>query len=705
MKKRLLFWLNLSLAGLLFIPFLKAGQENPLAPGTTPVRYEIWVELDDAHKTLLGREEISWTNQTQDNITDMWFHLYWNAFKNEQSTFFEEAREQNPRGIKVEEEDWGWIDLTRLVLADGTDLMPTLEFMTLDKPLHGNDQTVVRVRFPEPLKPGQEVQLRLEFKSKIPKAIRRSGYYKSSYFIGQWFPKPGVYEEGKGWNCHEYHLNSEFFADFAEFTVHITVPSPFVVGASGKQVMAVSAENGKSVTYTFQQNRIHDFAWTADPDFLKVERDFIADQEVSATEYAATAEKLKLPLEEVKLPNVKMILLIEPEHKGQAERHFKALRLALKYYGLWYGPYPYETVTMVDPPFRTRSGGMEYPTLFTAGTGVLRDKKVLSPEGVIIHEFGHGYWYGMAANNEFEEAWLDEGINTYSTGEVAAKAYGRGMFSVSLMGLPLTWFFNLPRYYDYELDRIGAIMTVEYDPIMTWSWLFYNQMSYGANVYFRASTCLHVLEGLTGEDQMLQILRTYQMRYRYKHPRTEDFIAVVNEVTGRDMTWFFKEFFYHTLNFDYGISCVRSFEQKESLLGIFDINGKKEEMTKEQAAKKEEEKEAKKAPRIYTTEVTVRRFGEAKVQGDAQVKLRVLFEDGTEEIRYWDGQKRWERFVFEKPTKARLAEVDPDSVWLIDSNISNNSLKMKPTRTGVFRLTAKLLFWIQNHLQYLSALT
>jgi hypothetical protein len=704
MKRNSALWLALALAGLVSIPVPSAGQDVPSALGPSPIRYEIWAQLDDVNKMISGREDISWLNRTQDEIPDMWFHLYWNAFKNEESTLFAEARQENVSSIAEEKEGWGWIDITSLTLADGTDLLPTLEFMRPDLPPHPDDQTVVRIRFPEPLKPGQEVLLHLEFKSKIPRAILRAGYYKHSYFIGQWFPKPGVYEEGKGWNCHEYHLNSEFFADFADFTVHITVPSAFVLGASGKQVSAVSGEKGDTVEYTYQQNMIHDFAWTTDPKFIKIERDFVAAQEVPPGEYADVAARLGLPAAEVRLPDVRMILLIRPEHKTQAERHFRALRQAIKYYGLWYGPYPYETVTMADPPFRTRSGGMEYPTLFTAGTGVLTDKDVLSPEGVIIHEFGHGYWYGMVANNEFEEAWLDEGINTYSTGQVAAKAYGRGTLSLNLMGFPLSWFFNLPKYYDYELDRIGALLAVKVDPIVTFSWLFYNRMSYGANVYFRASTCLHTLEGLVGEDQMLRILRTYQTRFRFKHPRTEDFIAVVNDVAGRDMTPFFETLFFHTLNFDYGISFLRSHEKKEHDLGVFDTAGKKEEMTREEAETRGKEK-SEKGPRIYTTEVMLRRFGEAKMSPEARVTLRVLFDDGTEEKRYWDGQKRWKRFVFEKPAKASLAQVDPGSVWLIDSNISHTSVKAKPARAGVFRLAVKFLFWMQNCLRFVSALT
>ncbi|MEW5901586.1 MAG: hypothetical protein AB1715_09015, partial [Acidobacteriota bacterium] len=240
-----------------------AAQESEAAAQSSPLRYEIWVELDDAQKMLRGREEVFWRNQTREGVPDMWFHLYYNAFKNEKSAYFEEQREENPSRRRVEKGSWGWIDITRIGLADGTDLKPTLEYMTPDTPAHPDDQTVARVLFPSALQPGEEVHLRVEFEAKIPKTFSRSGYYQNSYFIAQWFPKPGVYEEGKGWNCHQYHNNSEFFADFADFAVHISVPASFVVGASGNEVSAVSAPDGKTVTYTFEQGRIHDFAWTA----------------------------------------------------------------------------------------------------------------------------------------------------------------------------------------------------------------------------------------------------------------------------------------------------------------------------------------------------------------------------------------------------------------------------------------------------------
>lgn len=694
---------------ILLSPMPGLGQEPPQGPPGVPVlRYEIWAELDEVGKTLRGREDIVWSNRTGEPVSDMVFHLYWNAFKNEASTFLRESRAESmfARGIAPRDGEWGWIDVTSIRLADGPDLAPTMEFLSPDEPANPDDRTVMRVVFPEPVQPGDSVRLHLEFLSKIPRTVARSGYYRNSFFIAQWFPKPGVYEEGRGWNAHEYHQNSEFFADFADFVVHLTVPRDFVVGSSGKQTeIRVDEESGKT-TYTYRQSMIHDFAWTAGDRYIKVERDFVADEEVTAEEYEQAAGLLGLSLEEVRLPNVRMTLLIAPEHKRQIDRHFRALRAAIKYYGLWYGPYPYETVTMVDPPFRTGSGGMEYPTLFTAGTRILTSKDVLSPEGVIVHEFGHGYWYGLVASNEFEEAWLDEGFNTYSTGRVLAVAYGPGAMPVSFKRLPLNSILRIPKIFDFELNRTAAINVARYDPVTAWSWKFYNSGSYGANVYMRAATLLETLERLLGERTWARIMRTYHMRYRYKHPTAADFIGVVNELAGSDMTWFFEELLSATHNFDYGIASVSSVEKPRHLRGVFDVDGKKEEMTSKRIRELESGAPAEPDPPVqkeYVTMVVLRRFGEARIRGDARVEVLVRFKDGSTEIRFWDGQGRWARLEFVKPVKVDWVRIDPQGIWLIDSNLANNSRGIDGFRRNVVKLMTRLLSNMQSVLQFLSS--
>ncbi len=696
---------------LLICPLLVMAQAAPpQAPSASetasamPLRYEIWVTLDPAQKMLHGRETILWTNTSGDTVPDIWFHLYWNAFKNEKSALMEEARIENPSGTfhgdtDVKDGDWGWIDVEKIRLADGTDLTAAMEFMIPDEPRHADDQTVMRVKLPKPLTPGETLALELNFKAKIPRTIRRSGYYHNGYFIGQWFPKPGVYQEGKGWNCHQYHLNSEFFADFAAFRVHITVPREYVVGASGKETGRRTDAVKKTTTLTFQQERIHDFAWTADPDYLRFERDFIADREVSAEEYREISGTLRLPLEQVKLGDVKMILLINPEHRGQAERHFKALRAAIKYYGLWYGPYPYETVTMVDPPFRCGSGGMEYPTLFTAGTQVLPTPQANNPEMVIVHEFGHGYWYGLAASNEFEEAWLDEGLNTYSTGKVLAKAYGPGSFPMTLAGIPLTRYSGSFKYSDLELDRAVAVHAVALDPVLTASWRFSSSISYGMNVYMRAATHLRTLENLIGKEAMLRIMRTFQTRFRFRHPTSRDFIATANEVSGRDLNWFFDQMLRGTSDWDFAVDRAVSSEQS-SARGVFERQGKKVEVTKKEARAQDKKEKRKR----YVTRVRVRRLGEARPGIGVLLKIATVFEDGTRKTEHWDGQSRWIEFSYESGSKVQYAQIDPDTIFLIDRDLSNNSFVARGKSAGALRWSSQLLFWMQNLLQFSGAL-
>jgi hypothetical protein len=692
---------------LVAVPSIPGQAPASPVPGAPGLSYEIWVELDSAGKMLAGKEEIVWTNPTKDTVPDMLLHLYWNAFKNEASAYMREAEAETMfrGGDAPKDGDWGWVDVTDIRLADGSDLKPSFEYVTPDGPETAGDQTVARVLLPAPVRPGESVRLRIEFRSKIPRTVARSGYYRNSFFIGQWFPKPGVYEEGKGWNCHAYHQNSEFYADFADFVVHITVPRGFVIGSSGKAADTRTDAAAGTTTTTFRQAMVHDFAWMADPRYLKIERDFVASKEVTPEEYEDTAKLLGLSINEVRLPDVKMTLLIAPEHKGQIERHFRALRAAIKYYGLWYGPYPYETVTMVDPPYRTGSGGMEYPTLFTAGTEVLTSRDWLHPEGVIVHEFGHGYWYGLVANNEFEAAWLDEGFNSYSTGRVLARAYGPGAPSFTFKGIPLSWLIRVPKIFDFETDRVTAIGTVRSDPVTVWSWKFFNRASYGANVYMRASTVLGTLERLLGEPAWSRIMRTYHLRYRFRHPTKADFIGVVNEIAGKDMTWFFDELLDETLAFDYGVSELSSVKVPVHLRGVFDTNGAREEWT----TKKIEVREATQAPEggvskdTYRTTVVLRRYGEARIGGDARVQVLIRFKDGTTETRTWDGQARWARFEILKPVKAESVQIDPEGIWLIDENLANNSWGTDGLRRNVVKLMTQILFTVQSVLHFFGS--
>ncbi len=219
------------------------------------------------------------------------------------------------------------------------------------------------------------------------------------------FPKIGVLED-TGWNCHQFHANTEFFADYGVYDVRITAPTGWVVGATGVQQNERDNADG-TTTHRYYQEDVHDFAWTTSPDYVDLTDRF----------------------EHPSLKNVEIRLLLQPEHTRQAERHFEVTRTALRQYGEWYGAHPYNYITVVDPAWQSDShlqglslaAGMEYPTLITAGTKWLIPTAGIRLESVTVHETGHQFWYGLIANNEFEHAWLDEGLTTFSTARIMAE--------------------------------------------------------------------------------------------------------------------------------------------------------------------------------------------------------------------------------------------------------------------------------------------
>jgi len=194
------------------------------------VSYQISVRLDPGPHTLEGEQSLTWRNTTTRPADELRFHLYLNAFKNDRTTFMKESGGIH-RGNRMREDGWGWIDLLSLRRHDGADLLPAAEFIRPDD-ANAGDETVLRVPLAEPVAPGATIDLDMAFSARLPRVFARTGYKGNYHFVAQWFPKIGVLEEA-GWNCHQFHYNSEFFADFGTYDVSITVPSEFVVGATG----------------------------------------------------------------------------------------------------------------------------------------------------------------------------------------------------------------------------------------------------------------------------------------------------------------------------------------------------------------------------------------------------------------------------------------------------------------------------------------
>jgi len=234
---------------------------------------------------------------------------------------------------------------------------------------------------------------------------------------------------------------------------------------------------------------------------------------------------------------------------------------------------------------------------------------------------------------------------------------------------------------------------------VTTSWRFISTMSYGMNVYMRAATNLRTLENLIGKETMLRVLRTFYSRFRFRHPTTRDFIATAGEVSGRDLNWLFDELFFAANEWDYALERAVSTEIATPR-GVFDRQGKKVETTVQSAVDRDRKDEKKR----FLTQVRVRRLGEARPGAGVALKVLTVFEDGTRKSESWDGRERWIEFTYEGPSKVRYAQVDPDTVFLVDSDLSNNSYVARGRSAGALRWSGKLQFWLQNLLQFAAAL-
>ncbi len=592
--------------------------------------YTIAARLDPANRTIEGSERIAWRNITQAATSELQFHLYWNAWRDNRSSWMRERLLTGGRDLAERPpRDRGSMDVSSIAV-NGT----TLPF-TFIAPDDGNtdDRTVIRVALPAAVPPGGSADIRVAWRAHVPRTYARTGAIANYFFLAQWFPKLGVLQD-TGWNCHQFHSATEFFSDFGAYDVTLTVPDGWIVGATGREQGRRSNGDG-TATHRYRQDDVHDFAWTTSPDYLEFRQTF----------------------RHATLPPVEMRLLLQPEHKGQEQRHFDATVAALRYYGEWYGAYPYGHVTVVDPAWQSGAGGMEYPTLFTAGSRWIAPRGVTSPEGVTVHEAGHQFWYGIVANNEFEHAWLDEGFNTFSTARAIEQAFTPNYAAERYFGGFVPWVFrDIPLSRATDGNRVaGYRPAARMDAQITPTYRYWPGTA-SAITYNKTAIWLHTLERLLGWDTLQKVMATYFQRWAFRHPTPEDFFAAANEVSGRDLTWFFDEAVRGSNVFDYGVHLLKS------------------------------ERDADRNQ--HETVVVVRRYGEAVFPVD----VLVTFEDGSTARERWDGRDRWTMYRYTRAAKAKQAVVDPDRVLLLDLNYTNNSRTLAPRAAEASRKW--MLTWV-----------
>jgi hypothetical protein len=598
---------------------------GPLSPRNAS--YTIEATLDGNQHTVTGKEKLEWRNTANAPASELKFHLYMNAFKNQSSTFFAESRGAH-RGMRSEKHGWGSIDVSR-VRVDGRDV--TAQWKV--------DDTVATLPLAEPFAPGSTHAIEIEWKTLLPKVYARTGYHDDFFAVAQWFPKIGVFDGS--WHAHQHHLNSEFFADYGIYDVTVTVPAKMEVGATG--VLTDEKRSDDTKTLRFHAEDVHDFALFACPRFV-IHEDQFSDS----------------------LGKLRIVLLSLRGHEAAVAQHLAATRAGLEELTRRFGPFPYSQLTVVDVADGAEgAAGMEYPTLFTTFSPPL-PRGVHAAELVTIHELSHQYFQGMVGSDEVEEAWLDEGLTETMTDLGLEHLFPPSETAYSFAGRRLAL---------EEMNRNGYARRPDLDAMETRSFDFLDNGSYGRVTYAKTDVVMRTVEKLLGRERFEAGWRRYYEDWRFKHPRIDDFVRSFDAGAGEDLRWFWDPALRSSQVLDYEVLSV-DVRPKRAPGGLFDADGGAREVEPSSG------RDDKKPP--FTSEVVIRRRGEFVFP----VELEVEFSDGTKKRERWDGGKpgdvRWRRFTYEGDTKVVSARIESPP---LDVSRWNDARLAEPDRAPRRRVT------------------
>ena len=496
-----------------------AGREGAMPAEAPPVAsYTLHATLDPQSHTIEGKGTILWKNASSVPQQEIWVHLYMNGFKTPRTVFMRFPGADAFRG-GGSPSTWGSITVTRLAVRGGEDLWPGADKTSPGDP---EDETDIRVPLPAPVAPGAELQLDVEFESRLPPLFFRTGYHDGFHMVGQWFPKIARREPDGRWAHFAFHHLSEFYADYGAYDVTVDTPADMIVGATGKPAGEVRL--GGRVAQRFVQSSVHDFAFTAWSKF----------QELTALDPSGVSIRVLYP----------------PGFERCAAEELDAVRRGLRFFGDAFGRYPYPNLTVVHPPTGAEeAGGMEYPTLITTGGNwYLPWTGAHFIDGVTLHELGHQWFYGMVATDEHAHPFLDEGLNSYAEALVQEAAHGPGS-AFGNLGLAI----SLP-----AIQRAASADAARNAPVAQAASAFVSGRDLSGLVYNRTATIFSTLAGVYGKDPVRRALGRYTRRHRYRHPGPEDLLQAVREVVGDDAAVQLRAALFDTATVDYAVDGFES---------------------------------------------------------------------------------------------------------------------------------------------------
>ncbi len=456
--------------------------ENPLSDRITG--YKINVKLDTINHKLIGNEEIYWFNKTEFPAKILYFHLYMNAFSNNKTRLMRniEKLRHGMLGIDLTPQTAGYCKVKK-ISVNFNDL--TDYFLV--------DETVGILHLPFEVKPGESVIINVEFETKLPRIMLRSGYAESFHFVGQWYPKLGVFENNGEWYCPQYEGNGEFYSDFGVYQVELILPSYFI--ATGTGVILSEKIEGDLKKIHFYAEDVHDFAFVAWDKFRILSR---------------------------KIGDKTLYVYYFDKHKQIAERELDVLVRVFEWYGKNIGEYPYPDYKVIDVPFNAiAASGMEYQNFSTSFSLSVFPEWLRITESTVVHEFGHAYWQGMVATNEHRQAWIDEGLNSFFEGLIMDEFYGEcselkyKAFCQSGFSRFLTGDFKVLKFEKPDKEASD----------------FVSRSGYGLASYNKLALTLKTIANLEGNKVVIDSAKEFFERFKFTHPDGREFLKILNKNT------------------------------------------------------------------------------------------------------------------------------------------------------------------------------
>jgi hypothetical protein len=509
--------------------------------------YTIVARLDEKAQAARATGELVYVNHSPDTLREMFVYQYLNAFRPGSRWSAVDEREGRTRFQKLKDPDYGYERFTAAPTVDGTPVTVTYPFAP--------DSTVARIALPRALAPGATITVHVAWEARPSATVyRRQGRKGRHYDFAQWYPKVAVYDR-LGWEVNPLVPAGELYGEFGTFDVTIIAKSDQVLGATGIPVEgdpgwdgalrwgrviirrdaygalppapAVQLDSGERAV-RFYARDIHHFAWTASPTYL-YEGAMYHD-------------------------SIAVHALYEPLGSGgwgQGAAIKKQVR-ALAWLESIYGPYAYPQVLGTE---RLDGGATEFPMMVMYGTTAPGD-------GLVLHETGHIYSYGILANNEWRSGWMDEGLTSYQTAwalDQTPQERAKGLGPKTLPPKGYRGHAITPPWWEQsDIDQFALVLSGRAEPIGTPGPEFKEFSIYEGAVYTRASMMYSALRAELGDSVFRLFLKDYYATWKLKHVDEFAMRSSAERVSGRKLDRFFKQWVHETGLVDYSVSDVHA---------------------------------------------------------------------------------------------------------------------------------------------------